>query len=646
MTETFQIWIRRIQGNRDVVLLLIVGFLVIGMADWLFTQSYVRDQEYRQTLMAQQLQARVHALLEEHVTALTALNVVYQNFVDITHYDFQQYGKSITSNLNGFRRLYYVDPNMSVRHVYPLSSENKDILGLSLKNESDIVSVFEQSRITKKPATTPLLNFLDNSRNLLAVIPIYRNDREFLGYAVGEIDLEKIWEMFSQVDFLSRYQVQMLDSEGTSFFSGLNLSLLDRPQTQVSFMVGDKQWKLLLQSVQPIYQAIVYQRLGLWGTGLLILLLMHLLISGSRRHRDALSEIQSQFESIFYSSPDGMLLLNDKLQVQLSNKPVQEWLNTSDEPLRSKNFLDLFACQCPHYAKCKELSYLLCTSEQFEETLPETLEVKLVGGGNKTLRLNASRLQQRQRGGPVDKFICVLGDISTSKELERVKENFVATLTHDLKTPLLAQEMVLETVMSGSVGEVSHKQQRLLQGALDSSQDLLEMVNSTLLFYKLESAHLSLELQRVSLAPLIKEILASLRPLAEKRNIQFELDLAIDLPPVSVDLIQIKRVFHNIISNAISYANRNTPVQIRVRQVESSIQVEVRNQGKGIPAEELSRIFEKYHSLSRRFKQIGTGLGLYISRRIVELHGGKIWAESEPDRETCFYISLPRPEKV
>jgi signal transduction histidine kinase len=240
----------------------------------------------------------------------------------------------------------------------------------------------------------------------------------------------------------------------------------------------------------------------------------------------------------------------------------------------------------------------------------------------------------------------LLGDISTSKELDRVKETYVATLTHDLKTPLLAQQMVLDTLGSGSIGPINEHQKRLLLGAKESVQDLLDMVNSTLLFYKLESSHVTLHRQRIQLSHLIKDVLSGLQPLAEKREVSLTLDAALDLPYTWIDPMQFKRVFHNLISNAISYSRRNSPIQVSIqfRENEGSenhLLIEVCNEGKGISADDLPKIFDKYYSISRKFKQIGTGLGLYISKRIVELHGGKIWAVSEPNQQTRFFISLP-----
>lgn len=650
-SSRFQHLIRRIWPIRDWVIWAAVSLLLLGMVDNLVINNFQREQLYRQTLIAQQIRAQLQSALEEHVTALLGLNVVYQNFVDINHYDFQQYGKAISANLPGFRRLFFADPSMTVRHIYPMTQENKGILGASLAKYPALSGVLKNARQSRKPTITDLVLFLNTPKDLLAVTPIYRNNREFLGYAVGEISLEKIWLPLSRADFMDKYQIQLQDSGKNPYFMEVNLDTGNTSLTQVPFQVADKRWSILLNPKHPLLASLHYQRIGLWTAGILIIVLLVLLLRGGKRHKMALGEAQKQFERIFNASPDGILLLDDKLRFRLSNPPIREWTGLNEEALEEKSFFDLFECQCPHLAKCRELSFLLCTSEQFEESLPETLETQLThieSSHTRILRLNASRINEtsEKNQGPKG-FICVLGDISTAKELERVKETYVATLTHDLKTPLLAQEMLLESLLGESAGSVNESQAKLLSGAHQSVQDLLEMVNATLVFYKLESSHLQLQRVQVGLASLVKEVMETLQPLAENRLLTFEMENSLNIPEVRVDLVQMKRVFHNILYNAISYAERETTIRVLIKtEGNDSVMVQLINQGKGIPAEELPKIFDKYYSLSRKFKKIGTGLGLYISRRIVELHGGKIWAESEPDKETAFYVTIPSLQKV
>lgn len=643
-------FLKRLIKEKELVLILAAGLGVILFVDVTFKQGFEQDQRSRRIIDAERMQAHVQSALEEHVTALIALKVVYQNFTDITHYDFQQYGKSITSTLSGFQRLLYIDPNLTIKQVYPLSPENTGLYNYSLVNQGAMTQALLNAKDSQSPSTSRLIPFLNHPKSFWAFIPVYRNSprKEFLGYAAGEISMERIFQNLSPY-FSSSYQIQLIDPANVKLFGHISIDP-DNPRAYTSpFNLLGQKWKLQLNPVNAASETLMLQRGSVWVGGLLILGLIAMIVMSSKQHKFELEEAQKQFETIFEASPDGILLLDSKLNLKISNPVIRDWLGCSEAELLDRNFFELFECQCPNLGKCGELSHLLCTTRQFAADLPDVLETRVINspdGNSKTLRLNASRITQEKNGKKEQGFICVMGDISTSKELERVKENYVATLTHDLKTPLLAQQLVLETLAAGSIGKINDEQKKLLLGAKESVHDLVEMVNSTLLFYKLESSHVTLHRQKSQLAGLAREVMSNLQLLAEKKSITLELDTALNLPDVWIDAIQMKRVFHNILSNAISYGRKGAPIRVIIRMEQQEgdgehLLVEVCNEGKGITEEELPKIFDKYYSLSRKFKQIGTGLGLYISRKIVELHGGSLWATSEVNKETRFFISLP-----
>lgn len=648
-------FLKRLARYKELILLLLAGLSVIMIVDAVLVQGFKKDQRYREKLTAERLQAQVQSALEEHVTALIALKVVYQNFTDINHYDFQQYGQSITSTLHGFQRLMYIDPTLTIRQVYPLNPENAGLYGYDLNGQTAMSKALSDAKNSQSPTTSRLIPFLNHSRSFWAFIPIYRNNnKEFLGYAAGEISLEQIWQPLGQS--FSQYQIQLIDPHGIKLFPSLNIHQHSPSVSQFDFNLLGQHWIILLNPVNPATETLLLQRGSLWIGGILILVLLTMMVLSSKKHKTELEEAQQQFETIFEASPDGILLLDNQLNLKITNPVVRQWLGKTEEELANKKFFQLFECQCPNLKKCGELSHLLCTGSTFAADLPDVLETRILNPSNedapKTLRLNASKFSQEVNGKKEEGFICVLGDVSTSKELDRVKETYVATLTHDLKTPLLAQQMVLETLGAGRIGPISEEQKKLLLGAKESVQDLIDMVNSTLLFYKLESSHVTLHRQRIQLGQLAKDVINTLQPLAEKREVTLELDTALELPDAWIDSVQMKRVFHNIISNAISYSRRSTPIRVSIfgelddSPVGGRLLVEISNQGKGISADELPKIFDKYYSISRKFKQIGTGLGLYTSKRIVELHGGKIWAESQPGQETRFILTLPIAQQM
>jgi PAS domain S-box-containing protein len=664
--QAFMFSVHKLSRQRALLLLFSLGALSLFSIDTLLTQGFVKDQAYRERVTAERMKSQVQSSLEEHVTALLALKVVYQNFTDINSYDFTQYGKSITSTLHGFERLFYIDSKMTIQQVYPSTAENKGLYQYSLRENPQVSAALKTSKLALNPSTSRLLSIMGHPKNFWAFIPIYRSPpdapphshlrfpiakhQEFLGYAVGEVSLEKLWQSLSLT--FTGYQVQLIDPTGSRLFTSLSQVKVDKndsPELLMPFSVGgNESWTLVLRPLHATAQAmlLLLLRMGLWLGGFLILFLASKIISSSDKHKAQLDEARQQFQTIVEASPDGILLLDSNLRLLITNAVVRNWLGKSHEELQDKTFFELFGCQCPSLSSCREVNRLLCTSEQFAAELPNDLETGILNppdGLPKTLRLNASKITHIRQGRREEGFICVLGDISTRKELDRVKETYVATLTHDLKTPLLAQQMVLETLVSRTPGPINDEQRKLLVGAWESVQDLVDMVNSTLLFYKLEASHVSLHRQPRAVAPLIKDVMQTLKPLAEKRDVHLEIDTAVDLPEAAVDIIQIKRVFHNLLSNAIHYSRKGSPIRASLRfdREQGCILIEFYNEGKGITADELPKIFDKYHSSSRKFKQIGSGLGLYISRRIIELHGGKVWATSTQNEDARFFISLP-----
>ncbi|MEM0951132.1 MAG: ATP-binding protein [Cyanobacteria bacterium P01_H01_bin.74] len=647
----FRNTLSRLINYKELIIVVAIGLSTLFLIDSILIQGFLKDDYYQEKLTADRIHAKVQSSLESHVTALIALKVIYQNFIDINQYDFEQYGTSITASLPGFKRLMYIDKNFLVKQIYPSTPENKGFYNYAIAKEPKMMSVLTEAKnadqATQGKSISRLLNFSNTGKSFWAFIPIFRNqNKEFLGFAAGELSIESIWRSAGPAS--PHYQVQLIDPEGHQLFKGVNLG--DKQSvSQFEFMLLGQHWLIQLRPLESNLQNHRVQRASLWLGGLLILLLLVLINYNSKRHKRELSILSQQFETIFEASPDGILLLDDKLNIQLANPVISQWVGQTAEALSERPFFSVFACNCPHLAKCQSLPHLLCTTGEFQQDLPDVLETRLLQNDTDrsipvTYRLNTAKISSKRKGKTINQFICVLGDITASKELERVKENYVATLTHDLKTPLLAQKMVLNNIIeSGLTKNFPLAQERLLQGATESVQDLLDMVNSTLLFYRLESSHIKLNKQVTGLKDLLKDILGDIQPLAEKRSMTIALDCPLESPDVLIDPIQMKRVFQNLLSNAIHHSYKKSVIQVRVSESpeQQAVNIAVINKGPGIPNDLQAKIFDKYYTLSRRFKQIGTGLGLYISKCIVQLHGGTITVESTLNKETTFVVILP-----
>ena len=171
-----------------------------------------------------------------------------------------------------------------------------------------------------------------------------------------------------------------------------------------------------------------------------------------------------------------------------------------------------------------------------------------------------------------------------------------------------------------------------------TNQELLHIVNNILSVYQYESGKSELKLEKVNISDLINESVKSMKPLAQDQKSEIIVDIQSDLPPVTADKGEILRVVNNLVSNAIKHNKEYTNITIRAGKTNDEVQVSVSDNGKGIPESERPNIFQRYPTTKRK---IGTGLGLYLSKQIIDAHKGKIWFESEIDKGTTFYFTCP-----
>ena len=236
-----------------------------------------------------------------------------------------------------------------------------------------------------------------------------------------------------------------------------------------------------------------------------------------------------------------------------------------------------------------------------------------------------------------EKYVGVIRDVSKQKENERLRDDFIATLTHDLRTPLLAAITTLKFFLDGSLGEIEEKQAALLSTMLQSNEDLLGLVNALLEVYRFESGKLTLCKTMFRAKDLIVQCYEELKPLAEKKNIEFNLDCDInEEEEIFADKSEIKRVIINLCGNAVNYTNKGGHINVIAKLQSGDFIFSVVDDGNGIPKEDIPKLFNRFSQGTSRKRSTGTGLGLYLSRQIIEAHGGKIWLDSKLDKGSEF----------
>ncbi len=225
-------------------------------------------------------------------------------------------------------------------------------------------------------------------------------------------------------------------------------------------------------------------------------------------------------------------------------------------------------------------------------------------------------------------------------ELARQKDDFVSRMTHDLRTPLVAANRMLEMFQGGLYGEISPEMKEAIHAIIRNNQNLLEMVSNLLEVYCHEAGEKRLNLTSLNIADIIQEVVRHLKPLADDKSVELTIeDVATGVAPlVNGDRLELQRVFMNLIGNAIKFTDEGW-IRVRITEVNSSIKIEVQDTGAGIGPSDRATLFERFHQGKHR--RSTSGLGLYLSRRIIEAHKGSIEVESEVNQGSTFTVFLP-----
>jgi NtrC-family two-component system sensor histidine kinase KinB len=234
----------------------------------------------------------------------------------------------------------------------------------------------------------------------------------------------------------------------------------------------------------------------------------------------------------------------------------------------------------------------------------------------------------------------VLADVTRFRLLDQLKSDMVATVSHELKTPLTSIQMAVYLLLEEVVGPLVPKQVELLMAARQDSERLLAMVNDLLDLTRIEQGRVRLDLQSVEPSELIAGVVQRFNERTQDAGITIETEIAPGLPPVRVDPSRIAHVFDNLVGNAIEHTDRGGVIRLKAVGDKGTIHFSVEDNGEGIAAEHLPHVFDRFYRVpGTRFTQ-GAGLGLAIAREIAVAHGGQLDVESMPGRGTTFTLTL------
>ncbi len=239
--------------------------------------------------------------------------------------------------------------------------------------------------------------------------------------------------------------------------------------------------------------------------------------------------------------------------------------------------------------------------------------------------------------------VTVFHDITTFKELEEMKNEFVGMVSHELRSPLAAIKQQHAVILDGLAGDLSGKQRELLSRAQDKIQGLLDLINDLLDLAKMEAGHGQLEQVPLALKDVLHELVELLKARAEEQKVNLKLELPEDLPLIRADRRSMEEVFTNLVANAINYSPDGGDVRITAVCHGDYLEIRVADHGIGIEPGEVAKIFDKFYRVKhpKARQVIGTGLGLSLVKRLLEAHCGSVEVESQVGVGSTFRVFLP-----
>ena len=228
------------------------------------------------------------------------------------------------------------------------------------------------------------------------------------------------------------------------------------------------------------------------------------------------------------------------------------------------------------------------------------------------------------------------------EEKDRMRENFISMVSHQLRTPLVAVQQYFEVILGGMVGEVSEEQKNMLNRSKIRIDELIQLIKEWLDFAKIDANKLVGELKPTNLIPILSKILDSLQSLAKQNNVTLKMDIPENLTLISGNTNVLEQVFLNLVENSIRYNKDDGNVTITAGMENGYVKVEVSDTGIGISKHDIPFIFDQFYQVKRGNRTDGTGLGLSIVKKIIDAHFGTIEVTSELEQGTTFKILLPK----
>ena len=627
-------------GKRQQLLLILLGLLlVIGVETILHNEQ----QRLRNATLQQQLTAgdQLRVRLEKELNIPLYLTASLASYLSAKHGQLE--ANELKMLLAGLVRQsphirnIGIAPGNTLRYVYPLVG-NEQAIGLyypDLKDQwPDIAAIIAQ----REARLVGPIDLVQGGTAFIYRLPVYMNADTYWGIISTVVDIDSVWTLLERQTTEQEVQVAIRslapDGRPSPAFYGDERLFFDDSMLLAISLRGAL-WQMAVRSLTPLADRSVQIRWAAYGVSALLLALLAWLFMSRQHLRKSLAAQQRNKlylrtimdnvgDAIITTDADGIIE-----QVNLSCYPMFGYAAAS---LPGQHWSVLLA----EPQRLDEVYSATSTSKSEYETTGRRRD-------NSVFPLSISRSNIRLRRQP--RQLLVLRDLSERQKTEQLKQQFISTVSHELRTPLTSISGALGLAVGGALGELNASQLRMLQLAQSHCQQLNQLVNTLLDVEKLASGNMLFQLAPLPLLPLLQQAVEEAQMMAQLQRIQVNLDCPASLQPLVVmaDATRLKQVVLHLLNNALKFSPADSNVTVQVSRHNHSVRVAVLDQGKGVEQHFVSRLFSRFSqadsSDSREYA--GTGLGLAVSRNLMQHMHGDIGYAPGPSQGSCFYLDLP-----
>lgn len=354
----------------------------------------------------------------------------------------------------------------------------------------------------------------------------------------------------------------------------------------------------------------------------------------ARRSEEALHTGEQRMCSLLESLPLGVYECDTNGVITLANETFARMMGRGKDEVLGRKMADFMEPGPQREALSAHLKQLIR-----EQPAPKPFFCREITKEGRSFDAQVDWTYKRDESGRLTGFVCVLSDISERRELERMKDDIFATVSHEMRTPLTAMLGFTEFLLENDVDEAQSRE--FLGTIYKETERLHELINNFLDLQRLKTRQGVYHFEILAVAPLLYE--SALLFASASKTHRIAVNVPSDLPPVKGDEVRLHQVFNNLLCNAIKFSPKGGTISLGAQQNKDAVVVWVQDEGIGIPPEMLEKIFDRFYRVdstdSRRTG--GTGLGLALVKEIVTAHGGGVWVESEVGKGSTFHVSLP-----